>query len=53
MKCCASCLVLFFVLFAVTLIVQAVETTWPMLLGLGLSWASLRYIKAYYPREEE
>jgi ABC-type nickel/cobalt efflux system permease component RcnA len=44
MKSCSGCLMVLFVLFVIGLVIQVVTATWPILLGLFLSWASMRYI---------
>jgi hypothetical protein len=43
----------FFALFMFSLVVSAVQATWPILLGLSLSWASMRYLKKFSVYDEE
>lgn len=45
MKCCACCLVLLFAMVGLSLAVSVWQNYWPIILGLSLSWASLRYLK--------
>lgn len=58
MKGCMGCFGMLMVLAAISLVIQGVifvwVTFWPVMLGLSLSWAALRYYKAISsPRYEE
>lgn len=50
MKGCMGCFGMLMVLAAISLVIQGVifvwVTFWPVMLGLSLSWAALRYYKA-------
>ena len=58
MKGCMGCFGVLMVLTAISLVIQGVifvwVTFWPVILGLSLSWAALRYYKAISsPRYKE
>lgn len=53
MNCCLGCFAVLVILVFATMVIQALAPSWPIILGLGLSWMSMRYIHAYYGEEDE
>jgi hypothetical protein len=57
MKGCMGCFLFLMVMALLGAVIQAVSflwlNYWPMIVGLSLSWASLRYIKRFSVYDEE
>lgn len=53
MNACLGCFAFMVLLVCGVMLMQAISPYWPIMLGLGLSWVSMKYIQAYYDSRDD